>query len=260
MKYKIIDFHTHPYLDIDTNICRYKKDFTFSPAEYKKQLKDLGIEKICGSVIDTTVKVESFNDIERINDTARRLKDLLGDFYLAGYIIHPKFVKESISLINDLKKSGERLIGEIVPSYLNCAYTDEGFDEIFASASGMVFSFHSTVSGEDQHQAIDRLIEKHKDVIFVGAHPGETDFVERHIERMKKFDNYYLDISGTGIFRNGMLANAIKEVGSERILFGSDFPTCNPAMFVGGVVLDDLISKKDKQNILYKNAKKLLNL
>ena len=39
-------------------------------------------------------------------------------------------------------------------------------------------------------------------------------------------------------------------------LFGTDFPTCNPAMFLGGVILDTLITEEEKKMILAENAKR----
>ena len=37
-------------------------------------------------------------------------------------------------------------------------------------------------------------------------------------------------------------------------------PTCNPAMFIGGVLLDSLITDNEREMIFSKNAKRLLNL
>ena len=82
----------------------------------------------------------------------------------------------------------------------------------------------------------------------------------RHLNRMKISENYYLDLSGTGLFRHGMLRHGIDEVGAERFLFGSDYPTCNPAMFLGGVILDTSISEEEKTLILAGNAQRLLQL
>ena len=94
----------------------------------------------------------------------------------------------------------------------------------------------------------------------VGALLGEYGAFMRHMERMKMSENYYLDLSGYGIFRHGMLRHAIDEFGAERFLFGSDYPTCNPAMYLGGVLLDDLITDEEKEMILSKNAKRILGL
>jgi len=107
---------------------------------------------------------------------------------------------------------------------------------------------------------MDEMVKKHKDVILVAAHPGEFDAFMRQLERFKMSENFYLDISGTGPFRYGMLRRAIDTVGADRILFGSDYPTCNPAMFVGGVLLDPLIKDSEKEKIFSLNAKKLLGL
>lgn len=119
----------------------------------------------------------------------------------------------------------------------------------------MVVSMHSLNDEE-----MDRMVLSHKHVTMVMAHPGELDSFLRHLRRMDMSENYYLDVSGTGLFRHGMLARGIVEQGADRFLFGSDYPTCNPAMFVGGVLLDELISREDKEKILYTNAKKLLHL
>ena len=76
---------------------------------------------------------------------------------------------------------------------------------------------------------------------------------------MKKFPNLYLDISGTGLFRYGLLASSVKTVGSERVLFGTDYPICNPRMYVQAV-LGEHISDEEKENILFRNAKRLLGI
>lgn len=80
------------------------------------------------------------------------------------------------------------------------------------------------------------------------------------MERMKLSENYYLDVSGYGIFRHGMLRHAIDLFGAERFLYGSDYPTCNPGMYLGGVLLDNLITDSEKELILAKNAKRVLNI
>jgi len=49
-------------------------------------------------------------------------------------------------------------------------------------------------------------------------------------------------------------------MGVDRILFGSDFTTCNPAMYIGGVLLDELITDTEKEKIFSLNAKRLLGL
>ena len=136
-------------------------------------------------------------------------------------------------------------------------YSCEGFSRILdhVTEKNMIVSLHSM--GEDE---MDKMVERHPDTKFVFAHPGEYGEFSRHMKRMKMSENCYLDLSGYGIFRHGMLRHAIDEVGLDRIIFGSDYPTCNPAMYLGGVLLDSLITDREKELIFAGNAKRLLKL
>jgi len=153
---------------------------------------------------------------------------------------------------------GIKLIGELVPYVHGWSdYSCEAFDEILrvATGYGMVVNFHSM-----DNDQMDEMVRKHPDTVFVAAHPGEYENYLRHLNRMRMSENYYLDLSGTGLFRHGMLRHGIDEFGAERFLFGSDYPICNPAMFIGGVALDGLLTEEEKQLIFAGNAKRLLRL
>ena len=124
-----------------------------------------------------------------------------------------------------------------------------------ATQYGMVVSLHT--ANNDQ---MDEMVRKNPKTVFVAAHPGEYENYKRHMQRMQISKNYYLDLSGTGLFRHGMLRHGIDDMGVERFLFGSDYPICNPGMFVGGVALDSLLSEDEKNMIFSGNAKRLLAL
>jgi predicted TIM-barrel fold metal-dependent hydrolase len=49
-------------------------------------------------------------------------------------------------------------------------------------------------------------------------------------------------------------------MGIDRILFGTDYPTCNPAVFIGGVLFDERLTDTEKEKIFSLNAKCLLGL
>ncbi len=263
MKYEIIDFHTHPFTDEATNICSHKEYCNMSAENTVTYLKGLGISRICGSVIcrnlpDHTPYKDPWEMIADSNNRALALREQYGDYYIPGFHVHPDYVEESCAEIERMDKLGVHLIGELVP-YMHGwrDYSCEAFDKILEVAGKyhMVVNFHSI--DEDQ---MDAMVKKHPEIVFVAAHPGEYGAFCRHLERMKFSENYYLDLSGTGLFRHGMLRHGIDEVGVERFLFGSDYPTCNPAMFIGGVILDDLISPEEKMLIMSGNAKRLLKL
>lgn len=259
--FDIIDFHIHPFFDEKSNICSHTEHCNMSADSTRKMFENLGVSRVCGSVLTSDLSSCPENMWERIlkeNDTALELRDHYNGFYIPGFHVHPDFVEESIAEIHRMHALGVNLIGELCPYYYGWRdYSCDGFSKILDEAEkyGMVVSFHSM--GEDE---MDKMVQEHPNVTFVAAHPGEYKYFMRHIERMKMSDNYYLDLSGYGIFRHGMLRHAIDEFGAERFLFGSDFPTCNPAMYVGGVLLDDLITDEEKELIFSKNAKRILKL
>lgn len=265
MKYvdhDVIDFHTHPFSEDANNICSHVAYCDMSVDSTRRVFENLGVGKICGSVLSfsnkTPAGVSVWERIQADNEVALKLADYYGGFYIPGFHVHPDFVAESIAEIRRMHARGVKLIGELCPYMYGWQdYSSVGFSKILdeAEACGMVVSFHS--SGEDE---MDAMVKAHPGVVFVAAHPGEYGSFMRHLERMRMSDHYYLDLSGYGMFRHGMLKHAVDEFGAERFLFGSDYPTCNPAMYLGGVVLDELISEADKKKILFENAKRLLGL
>ncbi len=257
MKFEIIDFHTHPFEDPTENICGHKVFCDMSCEHTRRDMNDLGVTHICGSVLKRVPDAENiWQTLCACNQKAVELKGKYRGFYIPGYHVHPDYVRESCETMEQMHRNGINLIGELVPYAHGWSdYSCRGFDEILELAEqlGTIVSFHRL--DEDE---MDRMVEKHPKVRFVAAHPGEYENFMRHIERMKMSENYYLDLSGDGILRHGMLRHGIDMAGAERFLYGSDFPSCNPGMFIGGVLLDRLITDQEKEMVFSQNAKRLL--
>ena len=257
---EIIDFHTHPYETIEECSCMYKDSFFLSSKEAKEDLQNAGITHICGSVIEPgrDCAKEGFAYIRRLNDKACKLEQDYQGYYTPGFHVHPDYVRESCEEIERMHKKGLRLIGELVP-YMHgwSDYSNRNFAEILdvAEQYGMIISYHTV---EKEAEQMERMISEHKKLIFVAAHPGQRAGYEQHIERMSRHENAWLDLSGTGLFRYGMLSYGVKKLGSERILFGTDYPICNPGMYVQAV-LHEHITDKERENIFSGNAKRLFS-
>lgn len=256
--FKIIDFHTHPFGNNDYNICTYRNDVAVNSEMTRDYMAGLGVSHICGSVVYNARRAHmTWEEVAHLNGEALKLADSWKGFYVPGFHIHPDYPKESIAEMKRMHGLGVNLIGELVPYFCGWSedYDTKGLDEILDCALelNMIFNFHTM--NED---AIDRMVEKHPKNIFVAAHPGEADSVARHFQRMEKCESYYLDLSGTGIFRMGMLACGVKKFDAERFIFGSDFPVCNTAVYVGGVGMDSLLTDNDKEKIFFENADRLL--
>lgn len=258
--FEIIDFHTHPFIKSESNICSYKDYIQNVTAEdTATDLKNLGISKICGSVISPFDKASyDWNSMKKLNDIALELRDTYGDFYIPGFHVHPSYVRESCEEIEAMHKKGVKLIGELVPYWHGWSeYGSKEMSEILDTAEqyDMILNIHTM-----DEEGISTILKNHPNLIVVAAHPGERPMFDRHLERMKLSNNYYLDLSGTGVFRHASLRNAIDTVGVEKFIFGTDYPTCNPGMLLGGVILDYTITDEEKEYVLSKNAKRILGI
>ena len=264
MAREIIDFHTHPWGRHEHNICNYRDLMTGDPiATYRRDLERCGITRAAGMPIALGMNKtpeEQLAQLRLSNDDALKLAAALGDFYIPGMSVHPAFVRESCEEIERMHKAGVKLVGELVPyicGWGDVGYVHEGMDEILdlIEQYGMVVNFHSMNARADEYE----MVKRHPGITFVGAHPSEKPSYMRHLEWIEEMPNYHLDLSGTGLFRHAMLAYGVGRVGAERLLFGSDYPTCSPGMNVGGVEYEE-ISERDKDLIFAGNAKRLLSL
>lgn len=253
----IIDFHTHPFFDAGEYFCIYKESI---PADVNTILSDMsnaGISRFCGSVIRKIREGEGFEVLKELNREALKLRDVYGERYIPGIHVHPDYVEESLKEIEYAAENGVKLVGELVP-YMHgwSDYSCGGLSDILdvAEKHGMTVSLH--VGNHEQMVAMARA---HRNVNFVVAHPGEKDRVLKHIEAMQSCENMYLDISGTGLHRYGILRFLCDKVGAERILFGTDYPIGNLASYVYAM-MGERLTDGERELIFSGNAKRLLGL
>lgn len=255
---KILDFHVHPFADSEHNLCMYPGTFHPDPAGMKKQLEAAGITHICGSVLQRNHPQDAgFEAIRALNREALALRDILGDFYTPGFHIHPFYVKESCEEIEFMHTKGVNLIGELVP-YMHGwrEFEEKNWMEIMDTARQyrMVCSYHTPFDYPMQH-----MLECFPELAFVAAHPGDRQKVFEQEELFRRYPNLYLDLSGTGLFRFGLVRYLISKIGPEKILFGTDYPITNPRMYVQAIYGEEL-SEDDRALIFHGNAERLLGL
>jgi len=253
--FDIIDFHIHPFYNSRNNVCFYK-DTVHNISDIREDIKRAGISKVCGSVI-RRLKVNTFDEVAELNNEALYIRENIKGLYIPGIHIHPDFVEQSCNEIKRMYENGVNLVGELVPYFMGWQdYYDNNLHQIYECIDkfNMVVSVHT-----QSEQSLEEAVKLFPNINFVAAHPGDKDSFLRHIERIKKYDNYYIDLSGTGIFRYGLISYGVKQVGSERFLFGTDYPICNPYMYINAVLYEKL-SDGDYENIFSKNAMRLLNI
>ena len=86
-----------------------------------------------------------------------------------------------------------------------------------------------------------------------------NDENEAYVQAVKKakHGNVYVDTSGMASMKNTILEYTVSQIGSERILFGTD--TYSAASQRGRIEFS-MIGERDKENILFYNSKDLFDL
>lgn len=107
------------------------------------------------------------------------------------------------------------------------------------------------------NQRLDKyeiVLDTFPETTFILAHSGCFEF-EDMVNLLKKHPNVYTDIS---IQPAGHIKTLIGEIGSERVLFGTDYPFVTQAFSILSV-LRATENEEERTFIFSKNAKRLLN-
>lgn len=134
---------------------------------------------------------------------------------------------------------------KIHPSFHGYDFLDYA-DELFCFANEQ----RAVVLMHPQHiSQMPSLIDDYPDMKLIIAHLGSVE----HVDAIAKarHGNIYTDTSGGASSFNNIIEYAVKQVGSKKILFGTD--TYAFAFQFGRIALSPL-SFEDKENILWKNA------
>ncbi|MCM8788655.1 MAG: amidohydrolase [Candidatus Omnitrophica bacterium] len=253
---EIIDCHIHPAIDRKTDLCWYHRSRSM-----RKQFDDLkrsGITKACGSII-VSGKPAFFDVIRKINDAALSIRDRYPDFYIPGIQIHPDFPDQSCKEIERCcGRHDVRWVGELVGYLMGFGndYTSDNMMQIMRTIArfNAVVNLHCS-----DIYVVEKLCKKMPEIKFVLAHPWERDVFESRIKAVARLKNLYLDCSGTGIDRYGMLRKAASIAGKKKLLFGSDYPINNPAVYIHGALFENLQGNFYK-DFFAENFKKILGL
>ena len=253
--FEVIDAHIHPFLeDFGVNIGRYGTPV--SPDHFVEELKAVGTTRCCGSVIFRGKA--DMNIIRACNRAALRFRDRYPNFYVPGIHLHGGYPEESMAELDAMMAEGVRWVGELVPYIMDTGdYDTPGMLEVFGYCAkrGVVVNIHHGWPREK----VDAVVSRFPDLKLVMAHPGELDIAKERLTYVAEHPNVYLDISGTGLFRWGMLQYAVELCGSSKILYGSDFPVCSAGMNLWGALAENLTDDQF-QDIFSRNFLRLVGM
>jgi predicted TIM-barrel fold metal-dependent hydrolase len=246
--YKPIDMHSHFDHGVEGDAA-YLREPQMKNIQYAL-LEDLFVEYdnigIEAGAFSTYSSVLSTARIPEENEYMREVTEKNERVY-QWVVVHPE-IEETFRQAEEMLKSPKCLGIKIHPSYHGYEIT-EHYEKIFsfANAHYAVLLMHP--------QSILRMpgiADSYPNMKLIIAHLGSED----HVTAVKnsKLGNIYVDTSGSASNLNNVVEYAVKTVGAEKILFGTDTYS---AAFQTGRVAFARISDEDKKKILRDNAIKL---
>lgn len=194
---EIIDAHSH----IDSlELCR--------------KASAAGICRVIASPL-TGVLAKSAEDLQRGNHDALKLYHANPDFYYPAVTVHPGFPKESIRCLNEFADNGLIWAGEWAAYNCDIPFDRPEWEPFFrfCSEKNMIVQLHN-------HESVPVIAARYPEMTVIAAHliPGVLPLLAKH-------NNVFVDISGIhgGLVR-GALQEAAQIFGTERLLFGTDYP------------------------------------
>jgi len=190
-------------------------------------------------------------------EVARYVEKYKGRF-IGACVVNPLFIDEALREMEECRKQfGFIWVGELCnymkPSY---QYTIKQFEQLAEQTVklGMVLDVHTEMD------EMDYIIERFPKATIVFPHFGDdkeyADIFKR-IDLVAQHPNTYLDTSGYGHDRVGMLEYAVKKIGPDRVLFGSDFSINDPSTVIARIQ-HSFVTEEQKQKIFSGNLQALL--
>jgi len=186
-------------------------------------------------------------------EVARYVEKYKGRF-LGACVVNPLFIDEALREIEDCRRQlGFVWVGELCNYTVPYKYTIEEFALLVEQVvkQKMVLDVHTTLP------EMEYIIQKFPQATIVFPHMGDHADIFKRIELVARHPNCWLDTSGAGENRMGMLEYAVQTIGEDRVLYGSDFSINDPATGLARI-RHAYLSEAQKRKILCTNLEALL--
>ena len=149
---------------------------------------------------------------------------------------------------------------KFLSDYHNCRLTDDRYKLAWemADSKGLIVLLHTWGGSQfTGYEQLSEVAERYPNAKIVAGHSIHGNW-DHAIDLVKYFPNTYLELCAV-VDEEGVLEKFVSNLGSERILFGTDFPWFDFHYYIGAI-LGAQISDEDRRNIFYRNAQRLLKL
>lgn len=248
---KVIDCHAH----LGKLFRKSARNDTWDTFQHAEQLMNLNDEYDIDAAVASSYKSIQYNFHEGNKELGQIIQE--ADGKLIGYAtVHPGLEEEAIeglyTAINEYGLQGLKIHPERQWVNLDYSYMNP-IMEITAELGvpTLIHTHHS--SGLCSIEQVVDLASRHPEAIIIMAHMGLDPLLAAELSR--DYENVILESSGV-LPRIEEIEKAIEIVGSERVVYGSDFPGHHPELEIRKMELLN-ISSREKENILGKNAERI---
>ena len=177
--------------------------------------------------------------------------------FVGSCVVNPMFIDEALKEIEYCRKQlGFVWVGELCNYMASYEYTIKEFELLVQQVVqlGMILHVHT------ENEEINYIVEKFPQATLVFAHFGdekEYDHIFKRIDLVAKHPNCYMDTSRYGHDRMGILEYAVKTIGPDRVLFGSDFSINDPSTVLARIH-HSFLTEEQKARVLAGSLEALL--
>jgi predicted TIM-barrel fold metal-dependent hydrolase len=200
-------------------------------------------------------KAKSPEDYRNGNREVAKYVDRYRGRFRGSCVITPFRIDDALSEIEHCHKQyGFVWLGEFCNYMTGYNYETPEWAEVMKLATklNLVLQIHTNT------REMRYLAENFPDATIVFPHLGASrDDIFARIDIVARHKNALIELSGSGIERVGILEKAIKEVGADRVLYGSDFTINDPAAVIARV-RNAFLTAEDREKILFRNVERLL--
>lgn len=252
---KIIDAHAH-----------ITRDSYGGEEKLKEQMSTADIDKavlVPGGMIDVRKMTkyilcqEETKIMPPPNDIVEEMIKKEPEKFFGFYCVNPHDGEDCLSDFEDaVKNRGFRGL-KLAPQVHSFSLTS-GIVLSLAELCGKLnvpFYTHVVFSPAASTNKIKYLANMFKKTNFILGHmgfgPSDVDAIDAALEN----DNLFLETSQGSYL---IIKESIAKLGSEKVIFGSEFPMYHPKVSLDNILVQD-IDENQKENILYRNILKLIS-
>jgi len=215
-----------------------------------------GIDK---AVISTTISFDT--DIVLGNNMMLEALDSFPGRLYGACSVNGNYPELSLTELERLFKRPEVVMIKVHPYETKCKIDDPRMERIydFASARRLFVLVHTWLDNDPygNQDMFASVVKAYPQINWIMGHSGGPYGSVHAVEIAKKVPNVFLDTT-LSMCPVQQIEYFVKEIGSERIIFGTDNPYLNPKIQVGRIALAN-ITQQDRINIFSANAKRYIN-